>query len=142
MFQQYDIDEQKHSSSDGQRIETQINTINTRYGSKYFGLKKGVSAYTMVFNHVPCNAKVIGTHEHESHFCLRHFAQQYHRHPARTTFHGHPRWQSGELHYSGRVRLRVRAALPRLTQENDRPGWFPSAEPLCRLSDQASTQDP
>ena len=68
MFQQYDIDEQKHSSSDGQHIETQINTINARHGSKYFGLKKGVSAYTMVFNHVPCNAKVIGTHEHESHF--------------------------------------------------------------------------
>ena len=68
MFQQYDIDEQKHSSSDGQRIETQINTINARHVSKYFGLKKGVSAYTMVFNHVPCNAKVIGTHEHESHF--------------------------------------------------------------------------
>lgn len=68
MFQQYDIDEQKHSSSDGQRIETQINTINARHSSKYFGLKKGVSAYTLVFNHVPCNAKVIGTHEHESHF--------------------------------------------------------------------------
>ncbi len=68
MFEQYDIDEQKHSSSDGQRIETQINTINARHGSKYLGLKKGVSAYTMVFNHVPCNAKIIGTHEHESHF--------------------------------------------------------------------------
>jgi TnpA family transposase len=31
-------------------------------------LKKGVSAYTMVLNHVPCNARIIGTHEHESHF--------------------------------------------------------------------------
>jgi TnpA family transposase len=31
-------------------------------------LKKGVSAYTLVFNHVPCNARIIGTHEHESHF--------------------------------------------------------------------------
>jgi len=68
MFDQYDIDELKHSSSDGQRIETQINTINARHGSKYFGLKKGVSAYTLVANHVPCNARIIGTHEHESHF--------------------------------------------------------------------------
>ena len=68
MFQQYDIDEQKHSSSDGQRIEAQIHTINARHASKYFGLKKGVSAYTLVFNHVPCNARIIGTHEHESHF--------------------------------------------------------------------------
>jgi TnpA family transposase len=68
MFDQYDIDELKHSSSDGQRIETQIPTINARHGSKYFGLKKGVSAYTLVANHVPCNARIIGTHEHESHF--------------------------------------------------------------------------
>jgi hypothetical protein len=31
-------------------------------------LKKGVSAYTLVLNHVPINAKIIGTHEHESHY--------------------------------------------------------------------------
>jgi TnpA family transposase len=68
MFEQYDIDGLKHSSSDGQRVETQIHTINARHGSKYFGLKKGVSAYTLVANHVPCNARIIGTHEHESHF--------------------------------------------------------------------------
>jgi TnpA family transposase len=68
MFDQYDIDGMKHSSSDGQRVETQIHTINARHGSKYFGLKKGVSVYTLVANHVPCNARIIGTHEHESHF--------------------------------------------------------------------------
>lgn len=68
MFDQYDIGGTTHSSSDGQRIETQIPTINARHGSKYFGLKKGVSAYTLVANHVPCNARIIGTHEHESHF--------------------------------------------------------------------------
>ena len=68
MFDQCDIGETKHSSSDGQRIETQIPTINARHGSKYFGLKKGVSAYTLVANHVPSNARIIGTHEHESHF--------------------------------------------------------------------------
>jgi hypothetical protein len=68
MFDQYDIDDLKHSSSDGQRIETQIHTINARYGGEYFGLKKGVSAYTLVANHVPCNARIIGTHEHEFHF--------------------------------------------------------------------------
>lgn len=68
VFQEYDISDQRHSSSDGQRIETQIPTINARYSSKYFGLKKGVSAYTLVLNHVPINAKIIGTHEHESHY--------------------------------------------------------------------------
>jgi len=68
MFDQYDIGDLKHSSSDGQRIETQIHTINARHGSKYFGLQKGVSSYTLVANQVPCNARIIGTHEHESHF--------------------------------------------------------------------------
>jgi TnpA family transposase len=68
VFHDYDIGHQKHSSSDGQRIETQIHTINARHSSKYFALKKGVSAYTLVFNHVPINARIIGTHEHESHY--------------------------------------------------------------------------
>ena len=67
-FHLYDIREEMHSSSDGQRIETQINTINARYSPKYFGLQKGVSSITLVANHVPVNAKIIGTHEHESHY--------------------------------------------------------------------------
>lgn len=67
-FHLYDIRDEVHSSSDGQRIETQIDTVNARYSPKYFGLQKGVSAYTMVANHVPINAKIIGTHEHESHY--------------------------------------------------------------------------
>jgi Tn3 transposase DDE domain len=40
LFQEYNVDDRRHSSSDGQRIETQIPTINARYSSKYFGLKK------------------------------------------------------------------------------------------------------
>ncbi len=68
MFHAYDIAGKKHSSSDGQRIETQTPTINARYARKYFGLKKGVSAYSLVANHVPINARIIGTHEHESHY--------------------------------------------------------------------------
>ena len=67
-FDLYDINDEMHSSSDGQRMETQIDTINARYSPKYFGLNKGVSAYTLVANHVPINAKIIGTHEHESHY--------------------------------------------------------------------------
>ena len=68
MFREYDIDHHIHSSSDGQRIETQIDTINARHSNKHFGLKKGVSSYTLSANHVPINAKIIGTHDHESHF--------------------------------------------------------------------------
>jgi hypothetical protein len=67
-FKLFNIRNELHSSSDGQRFETQINTFNSRYSPKYFGLDKGVSACTLVANHVPINAKIIGTHEHESHF--------------------------------------------------------------------------
>jgi TnpA family transposase len=67
-FHLYDIQDTLHSSSDGQRMETQIDTINARHSPKYFGLQKGVSSYTLVANHVPINAKIIGTHEHESHY--------------------------------------------------------------------------
>jgi len=57
-----------HSSSDGQKLETQKDTINARHSPKYFGLSKGVSGYTLVANNVPVNAKIIGANEHESHF--------------------------------------------------------------------------
>jgi len=56
-----------HSSSDGQKVETQIDTINSRHSPKYFGLGKGVSYYTSVANNIPTNTKIIGSNEHESH---------------------------------------------------------------------------
>ncbi len=68
IFQHYDIDEVIHSSSDGQKFETRINTINSRHSPKYFGLKKGIVSYTMVANHIPVNARIIGANEHESHY--------------------------------------------------------------------------
>lgn len=67
-FHLYDIRDEIHSSSDGQRFETQFDTFNARHSPKYFGLEKGVSACTVVANHVAINAKIIGTHEHESYF--------------------------------------------------------------------------
>ncbi|MBI1766913.1 MAG: Tn3 family transposase, partial [Bacteroidetes bacterium] len=69
IFKYYDISEEGiHSSSDGQKLETQFDTFNSRYSPKYFGLDKGVTAYTLVGNHVPINAKIIGANEHESHY--------------------------------------------------------------------------
>ncbi|MBF0299969.1 MAG: Tn3 family transposase, partial [Oligoflexia bacterium] len=55
------------SSSDGQKHETSINTIRSRHSPKYFGLRKGISSYTLLANHIPINAKIIGANEHESH---------------------------------------------------------------------------
>lgn len=68
IFQHYMIDDRLHSSSDGQKFETAIPTFNARYSPKYFGLKKGVVAYTLVANHIPINARIIGANEHESHY--------------------------------------------------------------------------
>lgn len=68
IFRQYDIGGMMHSSSDGQKFETGISTINARHSPKYFGLKKGVVAYTLVANHIPINARIIGANEHESHY--------------------------------------------------------------------------
>ncbi len=58
IFRYYDIGATLHSSSDGQKFETRINTINARYSSKYFGLKKGIVSYSLVANHIPANAKI------------------------------------------------------------------------------------
>jgi len=68
IFRYYDIGETIHSSSDGQKFETQIPTVNARYSSKYFGLKKGVVSYTLVANNVPANTKIISANDHESHY--------------------------------------------------------------------------
>jgi TnpA family transposase len=68
IFHHYDIDNMLHSSSDGQKFEARINTINSRYSPKYFGLNKGIVSYTLVANHIPVNARIIGANEHESHF--------------------------------------------------------------------------
>jgi TnpA family transposase len=70
IFHQYDLGGALHSSSDGQKFETCLHTINARYSPKYFGLHKGVVAYTRVANHIPINATVIGANEHESHYVL------------------------------------------------------------------------
>lgn len=68
IFRHFDIGEAIHSSSDGKKFETAISTINARHSSKYFGLKKGVVAYTLLASHVSINARIIGANEHENHY--------------------------------------------------------------------------
>src|SRR5699024_7586716 len=68
IFRHYDIDKTLYSSSDRQKLETRINTIQSRHSPKYFGLKKGIVSYTLVANHIPINAQIIGANEHESHY--------------------------------------------------------------------------
>ncbi len=68
LFRQYALGETIHSSSDGQKFETRIHTLNARHSPKYFGLKKGVVSYTLVANHIPITTTIIGANEHESHY--------------------------------------------------------------------------
>jgi len=67
-YKLYNIQQRLHSSSDGQRFETQVDTYKARHSPKYFGLKKGISVVTAVANHIPIAGTVIGAHEHESHY--------------------------------------------------------------------------
>ena len=60
VFQQYHIEGTIHSSSDGQKFETRRHTINARYSSKYFGLMKGIVAYTWLPTTFFLNTRVIG----------------------------------------------------------------------------------
>ncbi len=68
VFLYFNIDDFIHSSSDGQKYETQIHTLQSRHSSKYFGMNKGITSYTMVANHIPIQARIIGANEHESHY--------------------------------------------------------------------------
>lgn len=71
IFQYYDLDiGTLHASADGQKFEAQRATFKARYSKKYFGLNKGLVNYTLVANHVPANAKLIGANEHESHYAF------------------------------------------------------------------------
>lgn len=63
------IDEELiHASQDGQKYETQRHTLKSRHSPKYFGLRKGVSAVTLVAHCIPVNTRVIGANDHESHY--------------------------------------------------------------------------
>ncbi len=71
IFSYYHIDDQQlFSSIDGQKFECRINTFKARYSSKYFSKGKGVSALTLVSNHVPVNTQIIGANEYEGHFAF------------------------------------------------------------------------
>lgn len=71
IFSYYQVaDNQVFSSIDGQKFECRINTFKARYSSKYFSKSKGVSAITLVSNHVAVNARVIGANEYEGHFAF------------------------------------------------------------------------
>jgi TnpA family transposase len=122
IFRHYNIEDVVHSSSDGQKFETQIHTVRSRYSPKYFGLQKGITSYTIVANHVPINAKIIGANEHERPLRLRCAIQQHDPDSAVDPFHRHARDQSGKRYDLGALRVPVRTALPRYRDIRDKTG--------------------
>ena len=69
IFKYWDIhDDYMHGSVDDQKYETRLNSFIARYSSKYFGIGRGVSAYTLCANHIPVNTKIISANQHESHY--------------------------------------------------------------------------
>ncbi|MEY0304714.1 transposase, partial [Providencia manganoxydans] len=68
IFKYYTINESApFGSIDGQKHGCRINTFKARFSAKYFRKGKGVSALTLVSNHVPINTKVISANEYEAH---------------------------------------------------------------------------
>ncbi|MCC8483094.1 MAG: transposase [Rickettsia endosymbiont of Labidopullus appendiculatus] len=69
IFPYYSLDlELLYSSVDGQKFELDTPNIKARYSRKYLREGQGVSAYTILANHIPLQCELIGTHEHESYF--------------------------------------------------------------------------
>ncbi|EPJ42954.1 MAG: transposase [Osedax symbiont Rs2] len=68
IFKHYTINEPApFGSIDGQKFSCRINTFRARYSAKYFRKGKGVSALTLVSNHVPLKTKTISPNEYEGH---------------------------------------------------------------------------
>jgi len=71
IFKHYTINEvAPFGSVDGQKHACRIKTFKARYSAKYFRKGKGVSAITLVCNHVPLNSTVISPNEYEAHFAF------------------------------------------------------------------------
>lgn len=71
VFKYWTINEESpFGSVDGQKYTCRINTFKARFSAKYFRKGKGVSAMTLVSNHVPLATVVISPNEYEGHFAF------------------------------------------------------------------------
>jgi TnpA family transposase len=71
IFRVWDIEPDKILSDvDGSKFKVKRKNIKARYSKKYFGDSPGISVMSLMANHVPINARLIGCNEHESHFAF------------------------------------------------------------------------
>jgi TnpA family transposase len=117
---------------DGQKFETRLETIQSRYSPKYFGLKKGVVAFSMVLNHVPVNCKIIGANEHESHYAYDIIYNN--------TSDIDPDAVSGDMHSVNRINFAIldsisKLFMPNFTDPEEQAKSLISLKPLSLYKD-------
>ena len=64
----FDLNDLLYGAVDGQQFEMTTPTSKARHSRKQFGKGRGVSAYTLLCNHVPLQCELNDPHEHESYF--------------------------------------------------------------------------
>lgn len=66
IFRVWDIELDKILSDyDGSKFKVKRKSIKARYSKEYFGDSPGISVVSLMANHVPINARLIGYNEHE-----------------------------------------------------------------------------
>ena len=69
IFPYYSIDmEVLYGSVDGQKFAAASPTLKARHSRKYFGMDRGVVAYTLLANHVALQTQMLGANQHESYW--------------------------------------------------------------------------
>lgn len=67
-FDTYKIGNEIHASADGQKFSVKYNLYRARYAPKYLGSRRGIVCDSMIANHLPIAARIIGANQHESHY--------------------------------------------------------------------------
>jgi TnpA family transposase len=57
-----------YGSVDGQKFAAASPTLKARHSRKYFGMDRGVVAYTLLANHVALQTQLLGANQHESYW--------------------------------------------------------------------------
>ena len=69
IFPYYSIDmDVLYGSVDGQKFAAASPTLKARHSRKYFGMDRGVVAYTLLANHVALQTQLLGANQHESYW--------------------------------------------------------------------------
>lgn len=76
IFKEWYINNIRHSSLDGLKLEVSHSNKMARHSSKFFGQGIGVSAYNHIFNFYPITSRLIGANEYEGSFAFEMVHQQ------------------------------------------------------------------